>query len=195
MLRLLQGVFSFTAFLSWKPVEEIHTCHVCTTCNGFISPDLIADIEDYGKISSGAVMYLNLCQELEDMGWSEILDTGVKKIQGADAGNNMKGMDAGLDPRMKPKTFKSPRDDKVLLKVLPTRCLSACSEPQTIALVGNQEKFSYQFGRIEFEHLNDIATMIMDYCHSKDGYSSTRTRPIGLKGRVLARIPPINGRT
>lgn len=187
MLKLIQGISSFTSFLSWKPIEEIHTCHVCTSCNGYIPPDLISDIEDLNKINSGTVMFLNLCHELESMGWSDLqIDSGEKPL---------KGVDAGLDTRMKAKTFRSPSNESILLKVLPTRCLSACSVPQTIALVGNQEKFSYQFGRVEFENINDMAIMITDYCHSKDGYSSIRTRPAGLRGRVLARIPPINGRS
>jgi predicted metal-binding protein len=184
MQKHLQGILP--AFLSWK---SVHTCHVCTKCNSYVSPEMIADIEDYGNINSGAVMFLKLSEELRHKGWS---DDGVD--MDADAGDSMKGADAGLDPRMKSIVFKSPENDNVLLKLLPTRCLSACSEPQTIALVGNTEKFSYQFGRIEFENLKDMATVIADYCRSKDGYSSTRTRPIGLKGRVLARIPPINGR-
>jgi hypothetical protein len=184
---MIGGLFSLSGFLSWKSAEEMHTCHVCTKCNGNISPDLISDIEDLGKINSGAVMFLMLIQELEKKGWTECNLNLQKPI--------LTGVDAGLDPRLTPKFFKSPNKDSVLLKILPTKCLSACSEPQTIALVGNQQKFSYQFGRIQYEHLADMATMITDYCHSVDGYSSTRTRPTSLKGRVLARIPPIDGRS
>ncbi len=200
----LAALAGITAFLHWRPSKEelnqtfSHTCHVCTSCHAQYQ---IYDIEDLSgligvggddddQMNSGALMFQVLTRELIKKGW-KVSEPGVedKKLAG------MKGQDASLDPRLPPIVLTSPQDNDVKLKLMPTRCLSTCGFPQVIALNGGENKFSYQFGKIETDNIDDMVSMINDFCHSKDGYSSTRTRPSGLKGRILARIPPTSGRT
>ena len=85
------------------------------------------------------------------------------------------------------------------LTLTPVRCLAACSFPHTVALRGRgrkgEEKFVYQFGAVgDRATVDGLARMATEYCTSPDGYSSSRTRPTCLRGRVLARVPPPGGR-
>jgi predicted metal-binding protein len=102
--------------------------------------------------------------------------------------------DASVDSKLKPIQFEHESYPGTIIRFLPTRCLSACSFPHVFALNGSEDQFAYQFGNIDQSQLVDVVKMMEMYCSLNDGYSSTRTRPRSLRGHVLARIPPRNGR-
>jgi hypothetical protein len=180
---------------SIAPVKKEYTCHFCTTCHDPELPmeelptDLITplpDIEDIKPCRSGVIMFQAFIRALKTSNWEEIPVGEQLIIMGSN--------DAAIDPNWMPQTFVHKNDSNITLKVLPTRCLSACSFPQVFALNGPKDTFSYQFGGIRPKQIADVIKMIEMYCNSSDGYSSTRTRPKSLRGHVLARIPPRNGR-
>jgi predicted metal-binding protein len=179
----MQSLLSLLGFSKDQPKEKIVTCHFCTTCN---HPDFasekVKDIEDLGT-TSGSKMYKLLCEQIESQWVLEAKHCISMTLQ-----------DAGMDHKQEAKIYKSQKYPFVKLKLIPTRCLSACSFAHVFALNCTNQSFSYQFGGINPSHLNDLIEMIDLYCSSEDGYSSTRTRPKSLKGYVLARIPPSNGR-
>jgi predicted metal-binding protein len=188
-LFTLNGPFSFrsSANSDLPSTDIVHACHVCTSCDRGDSScnHQVDDIENLEKrIATGEACFLRLLEELEKNGWRKI----------ASNPSEVRGQDAGIDPRYPTVLLENVDNEKVKLRVLPTRCLSACSFPNVIALSGGAEKFALQFGAINDDHFNDITSVIQDYCASNDGYSCIRSRPRGLRSHVLARIPPLNGR-
>ena len=180
---------SNSAFSFGNSADIVHACHVCTSCDrgACNSNSQIDDIENLEKrVATGESFFLRLLVELEKNGWKQVASNPSDDVS--------RGQDAGIDPRYPTVMFGNADNAKVKLQVLPTRCLSACSFPNVVALSGGADKFSLQFGAINDEHLNDIITVIQDYCASTDGYSCIRSRPRGLRDLVLARIPPLNGR-
>jgi predicted metal-binding protein len=169
--------------------DRVHVCHICTTCQDDCPDSSIApDIEDLRDLNSGAIMFHLLLSALTEPnvgGWNALEDAGVHATR---------GIDAGPDPRLCIRKLSLRDDPRIKLNVVPVRCLSLCGAPHALALRGGDDKFAYQFGRINIDTLDDMVEMITEYCRSSDGYSSTRSRPASLKGHVSARIPPMNGR-
>jgi predicted metal-binding protein len=180
----MESLFSMLRIQAETP--KVFTCHFCTTCHNpeFQSGEPV-DIEDIANQRSGTVMFKLLANAMKEFSWKEIEATQGKFLIDSDA---------AIDSKLTPLYFTREDLPEVTIKLLPTRCLSACSFPHVLALNGPKDCFAYQFGNIDQDQLRDIVKMIEMYCSSSDGYSSTRTRPRSLRGHVLARIPPPTGR-
>lgn len=171
----------------------VHVCHVCTTChdrNNGPNATSVPDIEGISGLNSGAIVFHMLHSALTEPGvgcWKE----SEEAVAG---GSTARAIDAGHDERVKPRFLCLKSDPNVKLKLAPVRCLSLCGAPHVIALRGGPDKFVYQFGGINREELAGLVDMITSFCTSTDGYSSTRTRPQSLRGKISARVPPLNGR-
>lgn len=78
------------------------------------------------------------------------------------------------------------------VRVARQACLMNCSQPCTAAVVG-AGKISYVLGR--FEPTAEAAQALVDYAlghrASDSGAVPFRTWPQGVKGKFIARIPPI----
>ena len=72
-------------------------------------------------------------------------------------------------------------------------CMAGCDRPLTVGFsaVG---KASYLFGGVDAdrdaEHLLEFARL---YSSLADGWCSERHRPVGLAGKIIARIPGVEG--
>lgn len=141
-----------------------HTLFVCNKCQ---SPDFMpesCDIEDLPN--SGCLMYKKLLQRTRQCpNWKEI---SVEEPEGS--------------------AFRC-GESGCILRIKPTRCLSACDYPNCIALRA-PGKYSYQFGSLGVDAVPDIMTFTNDYVRSTDGFSKTRSRPTKLRKTILSRIPP-----
>ena len=171
----------------------VHVCHVCTTCHDRSNgPKEVSapDIAGISAVNSGAIIFHMLYSALTEPGVG-----GWKESEEAVVGDSTaRAIDAGQDERLKPHFLYLVSDSKIKLKISPVRCLSLCGAPHVIALRGGLNKFAYQFGGINREEMAGLVHMITSFCTSTDGYSSTRTRAESLRGRISARIPPLNGR-
>jgi predicted metal-binding protein len=175
-----------------------HECFVCTTCNVArgACPDIESLAAEAGTTTGGAVFRLLHATLTEAGAWvpaPAVAGEGATRAACAAA-------DAAADPRFAPAArLALAADLSVTLTLTPVRCLAACSFPHTVALRGRgrkgEEKFVYQFGAVgDRATVDGLARMATEYCTSPDGYSSSRTRPTCLRGRVLARVPPPGGR-
>ena len=75
------------------------------------------------------------------------------------------------------------------LSFIPIKCLSACNYANSMAISAT-DKYTYQFGCLNYNDVDDIFDFITQYIASKDGFSKKNDRPTSLKETVLARIPP-----
>lgn len=80
------------------------------------------------------------------------------------------------------------------VKVVPVKCLSACSQGASVALTG-PGKWSYVYGRLGQEHAADILEGAAAYTTSSDGIVPWRERPEIFRKQSLARIPPLESDT
>ena len=175
-----------------------HECFVCTTCNAArgACPDIESLAAEAGTTTGGTVFRLLHATLTETGAW---VPAPAAADEGA-TGTVRAAADATADPRFAPAArLALAADPSITLTLTPVRCLAACSFPHAVALRGlgrkGNEKFVYQFGAVgDRAVVEGLARMATDYCASPDGYSSSRTRPACLKGRVLARVPPSGGR-
>ena len=185
-----------------------HVCYVCTTCNvpsgrgsrAASSPDIEALAS---TCTTGAAFFHLLHATLIASGaWVDGAAAGGDGGgQGsgsppAEAAAGGRAIDAGPDHRLRPIALALATDPAVTLTLTSVRCMSLCGAPHVAALRGGHDKFVYQFGGLSPvpECVAGLAEMVTQYCTSPDGYSSTRTRPACLQGRVSSRVPPLGGR-
>ncbi|KAJ1920568.1 hypothetical protein H4219_001268 [Mycoemilia scoparia] len=79
------------------------------------------------------------------------------------------------------------------LKIVPVECLSYCDYANVVAYSA-PNKFSYQVAQIKEDNPEEIEALMSfaeQYIESSDGFSKSKTRPNQLKGKVVARIPPL----
>ena len=68
-------------------------------------------------------------------------------------------------------------------------CMAGCDRPCTIAYQANH-KATYLFGDIDpVENIDDLIAFAHQYANLDDGWCSSSTRPEGLDGKTLARVP------
>lgn len=77
------------------------------------------------------------------------------------------------------------------LAVRPVECLSVCKRPTTVALAATG-KWTYVYGDIDpAEDLADLIEAARRYAGAPDGIVPWRERPARIRGRAVARIPPL----
>ncbi|MFN8924351.1 MAG: DUF1636 family protein [Rhodospirillales bacterium] len=77
------------------------------------------------------------------------------------------------------------------LAVRPVECLSVCKRPTTVALAA-PGKWTYVYGDIDpAEDLADLIEAARRYAGAPDGIVPWRERPARIRGRAVARIPPL----
>ncbi|MEQ8543212.1 MAG: DUF1636 domain-containing protein [Roseitalea porphyridii] len=70
-----------------------------------------------------------------------------------------------------------------------TVCMAGCDRPCTVAFFGSH-KATYLFGDIDpDENIEDLVAFARQYASLADGWCSSTTRPPGLSGKTLARVP------
>lgn len=70
-----------------------------------------------------------------------------------------------------------------------TVCMAGCDRPCTVAFFGSH-KATYLFGDIDAEqNIEDLVAFARQYASLDDGWCSSTTRPEGLSGKTLARVP------
>ena len=70
-----------------------------------------------------------------------------------------------------------------------TACMAGCERPCTVAYFGSH-KATYLFGNIDAdENIDDLVAFARQYAALPDGWCSSSTRPKGLSGKTLARVP------
>jgi predicted metal-binding protein len=68
-------------------------------------------------------------------------------------------------------------------------CMAGCDRPCTVAYHGAQ-KATYLFGDIDPDkHIDDLIAFAKQYRDLEDGWCSSSSRPKGLSGKTLARVP------
>ncbi len=75
------------------------------------------------------------------------------------------------------------------LSLQPTNCLAGCERPLTVA-VSSPGRASYLFGNIDPE--TDLPALIAFadlYRSQPGGWTNEGQRPLGLRGKIIARIP------
>lgn len=81
--------------------------------------------------------------------------------------------------------------DEAWLAVRPVECLSVCKRPTTVALAA-AGKWTYVYGDIDpAEDLSDLIEAARRYAGAPDGIVPWRERPARIRGRAVARIPPL----
>jgi predicted metal-binding protein len=75
--------------------------------------------------------------------------------------------------------------------IKPAECLSACDHGPNIALSGGPARWSYAYRGMGLDDVADIVAGATAYSATPDGLIPWRERPIPLRKRVLARIPPM----
>lgn len=73
--------------------------------------------------------------------------------------------------------------------IVPTECLSACSNGCAVALAG-PGRWSYVYGRLTEADAPDILRGAAAYATTADGIVPWRERPVIFRKQSLARIPP-----
>jgi predicted metal-binding protein len=77
------------------------------------------------------------------------------------------------------------------LDVRAVECLSVCKRPTTVALAA-PGKWTYVYGDIDpAEDLPDLIEAARRYAGAADGIVPWRERPARIRGRAVARIPPL----
>ncbi|WP_342633466.1 DUF1636 domain-containing protein [Oceaniradius stylonematis] len=70
-----------------------------------------------------------------------------------------------------------------------TVCMAGCDRPCTVAYFGSH-KATYLFGDIDADaNIDDLVAFARQYASLDDGWCSSTSRPPGLSGKTLARIP------
>nr|WP_219821782.1 DUF1636 domain-containing protein [Sneathiella aquimaris] len=79
------------------------------------------------------------------------------------------------------------------IKILPVKCLSACSNGCTVALAG-EGRWSYVYGHMDAEtDVEDILKGVAAYHKTDDGLVPWRERPVIFRKQVISRMPPMTG--
>lgn len=155
----------------------LHRVLVCSTCD---SDSTMFDIEDWGRYkTTGTLLYRNLVDKLvQNEEWTLV------HVQDGDSQHSREGH---WDTTLSKVSFMHKTGG--MIDIIPIRCLATCSVPHVLSLT-SPKKYTYHFGYLGNEQLDDLICMIELYCRTEDGYSSSRTRPEGLSGATIARIPP-----
>ena len=81
------------------------------------------------------------------------------------------------------------------IAVEPVECLSVCKRPCTVALSAGG-KWTYIVGDLDAgTHLDDIVAGATRYAESSAGIVPWRERPLPFRRGVVARVPPLPGKT
>lgn len=70
-----------------------------------------------------------------------------------------------------------------------TACMAGCDRPCTVAYYGSC-KATYLFGDIDADaDIDDLVSFARQYASLDDGWCTSTSRPKGLSGKTLARVP------
>lgn len=70
-----------------------------------------------------------------------------------------------------------------------TACMAGCERPCTVAYFGSR-KATYLFGDIDADaNIDDLVAFARQYASLDDGWCASTSRPKGLSGKTLARVP------
>lgn len=70
-----------------------------------------------------------------------------------------------------------------------TACMAGCDRPCTVAYFGSR-KATYLFGDIDADaDIDDLVAFARQYASLDDGWCASTSRPKGLSGKTLARVP------
>ncbi|KAJ1672535.1 hypothetical protein EV182_006986 [Spiromyces aspiralis] len=195
--------------------EVDHILFVCTKCQRKKLKESCEEVcgQNYLKCRLGNLLNSDEFCDMEDMivpMTPSYEDDGRRKKTGRILYENLKGLYEQSE-RLKARAachgdpqhshhdlrrgeINCPNAVQPRLKIVPVDCLSYCDYANVVALAA-PNKFQYQVAKIREDDPEDIEALL-EFAESyleneEDGFTKSKTRPNRLKGKVVARIPPL----